>query len=112
LRFVFRNFPLTDSHPHALHAAEAAECAAVQGKFWEMHDKLFENQKKLDDRHLVKFAREIGLDEARFVAEMETNGFQDRVQEHFSSGLRSGVHGTPTFFINGARYDQAWDLES
>ena len=112
LRFVFRNFPLTQSHPHALHAAEAAEAAAAQGRFWQMHDTLFEHQRHLDDRHLSMYAQTLGLDEARFAAEMEAHAHLKRVEDHFNGGVDSGVHGTPTFFINGVRYDASWDLES
>lgn len=112
LRFVFRNFPLTQSHPHALHAAEAAEAAAVQDKFWEMHDVLFEHQKRLEDRDLGSYAQKIGLDEPRFAAEMEAHAHFKRVEEHFNGGVDSGVHGTPTFFINGVRHDASWDLET
>jgi|SRR5579862_2433328 len=112
LRFVFRNFPLSESHPHALHAAEAAEGAAAQGHFWEMHDALFEHQQALDDRHLVGYAKAIGLDEAKFSQELSTHAHAPRVREDFQSGVRSGVNGTPTFFINGVRYDDSWDLET
>ena len=112
LRFVFRNFPLTESHPHALQAAEAAEAAAAQDKFWEMHDTLFEHQKRLDDKHLATYAGKVGLDESRFAAEMESHAYFKRVEEHFNSGVESGVHGTPTFFINGVRHDAPWDLET
>ena len=112
LRFVFRNFPLTHTHQHALPAAEAAEAAAAQGKFWQMHDALFEHQRRLGDRQLVRYAAMIGLNGARFAADMETHAHQGRVQEHVDSGLSSGVHATPTFFINGVRYDQSWDVDS
>ena len=112
LRFVFRNFPLTHAHQHALAAAEASEAAAAQGKFWEMHAKLFEHQKRLGDYQIAKYAEAIGLDMARFAADMETHAHQDRVQAHFDSGISSGVHGTPTFFINGVRFDRSWDVET
>jgi protein-disulfide isomerase len=112
LRFVFRNFPLTESHPHALQAAEAAEAAAAQRKFWDMHDALFEHQRKLDDRHLAGYARDLGLDVPRFVDEMGKHAHLGRVEEHFNSGVDSGVHGTPTFFVNGVRHDRSWDLET
>ena len=111
LRFVFRNFPLTHSHPHALVAAEAAEAAGAQQKFWEMHDTLFEHQRALDDAHLEKYAQAIGLDVKRFDKEMEDGKHAARVREDFMSGVRSGVNGTPTFFINGVRYDGSWDAE-
>ena len=112
LRFVFRNFPLTHAHEHALAAAEAAEAAAAQGKFWEMHAKLFEHQRRLGDYQLARYAQSIGLDASRFAAEMDSHLHQARIQEHFDSGISSGVHGTPTFFINGVRFDQSWDAET
>jgi protein-disulfide isomerase len=112
LRFVFRNFPLSEAHPHAEHAAEAAEAAAAQGKFWEMHDHLYENQDALDDEDLVGYAKALGLDVPRFVREMEEHRYAERVREDFRSGVRSGVNGTPTFFINGARHDGPFDLGS
>jgi len=112
LRFVFRNFPLTHSHPHALVAAEAAEAAGAQQKFWEMHDTLFENQRRLDDRHLVSYAARVGLDASRFAADMESHAHLERVEQQFNGGVDAGVHGTPTFFINGVRHDASWDLET
>jgi protein-disulfide isomerase len=112
LRFVFRNFPLTQSHPHALAAAEASEAAAAQGKFWEMHDTLFEHQRRLDDRHLSTYAQTLGLDESRFAAEMTSHAHITRVEDQFNGGVDSGVHGTPTFFINGIRHDASWDLDT
>src|SRR5271167_1073596 len=96
LRFVFRNFPLGEMHPHAEHAAEAAEAAAAQGKFWEMHDLLYENQDALEDEDLVKYAKALRLDVARLVTEMEAHQHAERVREDFSSGVRSGVNGTPS----------------
>ena len=112
LRFVFRNFPLSQVHEHAEHAAEAAEAAAAQGKFWQMHDYLFEHQKQLDDDHLVQYAGAVGLDGARFETAMRDHAEQPRVREDFMSGVRSGVNGTPTFFVNGVRYDDSWDLDT
>ena len=110
LRFVFRNFPLAELHPHAQHAAEAAEAAAAQGHFWEMHDALFEHQRALDDAHLVQYARAVGLDERRFTDALTSHEFTARVRRDFIGGVRSGVNGTPTFFINGVRYDDSWDV--
>jgi protein-disulfide isomerase len=110
LRFVFRNFPLAQIHPHAEHAAEAAEAAGEQGKFWEMHDTLFEHQDALDDLDLVRYAVDLGLDVARFEGEMAAHVHAGRVREDFLSGVRSGVNGTPTFFINGRRHDGSYDL--
>jgi protein-disulfide isomerase len=112
LRFVFRNFPLTESHPHAQHAAEAAEAAAAQGRFWEMHDALYAHQHALSDRDLVKYAASLGLDEERFYAELTTHTHAPRVREDFLSGVRSGVNGTPTFYINGFRHEAPWDLKT
>ena len=111
LRFVYRNFPLRDSHPYAQHAAEAAEAAGAQGKFWEMHDRLFERQFALDDDALIEYAGDLGLDVARFRRELAGRVYEPRVREDFRSGMLSGVNGTPTFFINGARHDDAWDVE-
>lgn len=112
LRFVFRNFPLTEIHPHAQHAAEAAEAAGARGYFREMHDTLFEHQRALTDRHLAEYAAAIGLDQEQFQQEMSGNTRARRVHEDFVSGVRSGVNGTPTFFINGRRHDDAWDFET
>jgi protein-disulfide isomerase len=107
-----RNFPLTNVHPHAEHAAEAAEASRAQGKFWEMHDCLFEHQQALDDRDLVEYAAEIDLDVPLFIREMTAHRYSDRVREDFLSGVRSGVNGTPAFFINGARYQGSLNLRS
>ena len=112
LRFVFRNFPLTQSHPHAEHAAEAAEAAAGQEKFWEMHDYLFEHQQALDDTHLVHYADALNLDREIFMREMTEHVYTNRVHEDFLSGIRSGVNGTPTFFINGVRHDDSIERET
>ena len=112
LRFVFRNFPLSESHPHAQHAAEAAEGAAAQGRFWEMHDSLFEHQRALDDRHLVGYASALGLDAVAFEHDLRAHTHKTRVREDFVSGVRSGVNGTPTFFINGLRFDDSWDPDT
>ena len=112
LRFVFRNFPLAQAHPHAEHAAEAAEAAGAQGKFWEMHDMLYENQDALEDEDLLRYAKALKLDLPRFIKEMEAHTYAERVRSDFSSGVRSGVNGTPTFFINGMRHDGPFDLRS
>lgn len=111
LRFVFRNFPLTNIHPEAEHAAEAAEAAGAQGAFWQMHDRLFERQFALDDDHLLEYATELGLDADRIRGQLEAGAYAARVREDFMSGVKSGVNGTPTFFINGVRYDGSWDRE-
>jgi protein-disulfide isomerase len=110
LRFAFRHFPLTQIHPHAEAAAEASEAAGAQGQFWEMHDLLYENQPMLDPPSLVGYAGELGLDLKRFVRELEEGVYRRRVREDFLSGVRSGVNGTPAFFINGLRYDGSWDI--
>jgi len=107
LRFVFRNFPLKEIHPHAERAAEAAEAAGAQGKFWEMHDLLFENQGALEDADLLRYAASLSLDGDRFATDLSTGVYTARVRGDFRSGVRSGVNGTPTFFINGVRHDQA-----
>jgi protein-disulfide isomerase len=112
LRFVFRNFPLTQAHPYALVAAEAAEAAALQGKFWEMHDIIYENQEMLEPRALLVWARELGLDIEKFENAIRKGEVTKRIKEDRMSGIASGVNGTPCFFINGNRYDGAADYES
>jgi len=112
LRFVFRNFPITTSHPYAEQAAEAAESAAAQGRFWEMHDLLYEHQQSLDGRHLLHLAGELKLDLSKFEADLIGHRYADRVHDDFMGGVRSGVNGTPSFFINGERYDGSWDQSS
>jgi diadenylate cyclase len=111
LRFVFRHFPLDSVHPHARRAAEAAEAAAAQGRFWEMHDLLFESRDDLDDEALRRFATRLGLDLARFEDDLAERRHAPHVREDRLDGERSGVEGTPTFFINGARYEGSLDLE-
>ena len=112
LRFVFRNFPITTSHPHAEQAAEAAEAAATQGRFWEMHDLLYENQKHLREEDLRGYAQKLELDVDVFDRELAEDVHAARVHEDFMSGVRSGVNGTPTFYIAGVRYDDSYDLET
>ncbi len=112
LRFVFRNFPLTQAHPYALIAAEAAEAAVLQGKFWEMHDLLFEEQIFLEPHIIRSWAKRIGLDLERFGNDIKQDVVQIRIKEDRQSGIRSGVNGTPTFFINGTRYDGLPDYDS
>ena len=111
LRFVFRNFPITTSHPHSEHAAEAAEAAAIQGKFWEMHDHLYENQQRLTDSDLHAYAEEVGLDVEQFDRDLAEHAPADRVREDFMSGVRSGVNGTPSFYINGAKYEGSYAFD-
>ena len=109
LRFVFRNFPLSQAHPHAQHAAEAAEAAGAQGRFWQMHDLLYENQRRLDDASLAGYAEAIGLDPQRVLQALEEGTYEPKVRDDFMSGVRSGVNGTPAFFINGVRWDGPWN---
>jgi protein-disulfide isomerase len=111
LRFVFRNFPL-EMHPYAQHAAEAAEFAAAHGKFWEMHDLLFEHQANLKDNVLLKLAVKLRLASDHLVHALKEGKYAARVQTDLDSGIASGVQGTPTFYINGQRYDGDYDLDS
>ncbi len=112
LRFVFRNFPLTQAHPYALIAAEAAEAAALQVKFWEMHDLLFEQQTFLEPDIILSWAKRIGLNLEKFEDDIKQGVIEERIKEDRQSGIRSGVNGTPTFFINGTRYDGTPDYDS
>ena len=112
LRFVFRNFPITTSHPHAEQAAEAAEAAAAQSRFWEMHDLLYENQRRLRDQDLHAYAEQLGLEVDRFDKDLAEHVHAPRVREDFMSGVRSGVNGTPSFYVNGARHDDSYDLDT
>ncbi len=112
LRYVFRHFPISSIHPDAQLAAQATEAAATQGKFWEMQEALFDHQGELDESHLIQYAAEIGLDVEHFERELKEGVYAEHVSEDFHSGIQSGVNGTPTFFINGERYEGAWDFES
>ncbi|MFI5362579.1 MAG: DsbA family protein [Elusimicrobiota bacterium] len=112
LRFVFRNFPLIEAHPYAFLAAEAAEAAAFQGKFWEMHDLIFEQQALLEPEIIPVWAERLGLDLKRLASDISTGGVAARIKEDRRSGIRSGVNGTPTFYVNGRRHDGAPDYES
>jgi protein-disulfide isomerase len=112
LQFAYRHFPLSEIHPHSVRAAEAAEAAGAQGRFWEMHGVLFENQHALEDEDLVNYAQYLRLDVPRFVSELSEGVWAPRVREDFMSGVRGGVNGTPTFFINGVRHDGPWDFDS
>jgi len=103
--FVFRHFPVEDAHPHALAAAEAAEAAGAQGKFWEMHDLLLANYRHLTLHHLESCAAQIGLDMARFKAEMKDEIYRQRIREHQAGGRRSHLRATPGFFVNGMVQD-------
>ena len=110
LCFAFRNFPLTTVHPHAQRAAEAAEAGGAQGRFWEMHDLLYENQNALEDEDLARYASALGLDAERLMHEVETGAHAARIREDFRNGVRHGVNGTPSFFINSVRYDGRTDV--
>jgi protein-disulfide isomerase len=112
LCFVYRHFPLTQMHPHAEPAAEAAEAAGAQRKFWEMHDLLFQRQDALEDEQLIEYADGLGLNAMRVTTELAAHVYRARVRADFMGGVKSGVNGTPTFFINGARYDASWDVET
>lgn len=108
IKFVFRNFPLSKIHPHAFMAAVATEAAGMQGKFWEMHDMVFENQKSLDRENVIYFSRLLGLDTDRFKEDIQDKRLKEKVEKDFESGLRSGVNRTPTFFINGEKFEGDW----
>lgn len=112
LRFVFRNMPLSEIHPFAEMAAEAAEAAGAQGKFWEMHDGLYEHQAELGSELMSALAKRLHLDVPRFEQDLVSRKFRDHVKRDFMGGVRSGVNGTPTFFIDGARYDGILDEQS
>ena len=112
LRFVYRHFPLSQMHPDAFRAAEAAEAAGAQGIFWEMHDMLFENQRALTDQDLLGYAAALDLDAQRFTTDITSGTFAEKIRENFLGGVKSGVNGTPTFFINGVRHDGPWDGNS
>ncbi len=112
LRFVFRNFPLIESHPNAGIAAMTAEFAATKNKFWEMHDLLYENQEFLDMPNLVKYAESLDLSAADLQMAIEKEIFADKIKNDFMGGVRSGVNGTPTFFINGIRYNGSFEYEN
>ena len=109
LRFVFRNFPLGEMHPHAEFAAETAEFAGTHGKFWEMHDLLYESQNRLGGELFQELAKRLKLASADLLTALETREFLDRVRADFAGGVRSGVNGTPTFFINGQRHDAPFE---
>jgi protein-disulfide isomerase len=108
LKFVFRNFPLRKIHPHAYPAAVATEAAALQGKFWEMHDIIFENQKTLEPESILFFANKLGLDIERFQKDMLDESLFLKARKDFESGMRSGVNRTPTFFVNGKKFNGDW----
>jgi protein-disulfide isomerase len=110
MRFAFRHFPLTHIHPHALAASAAAEAAARQGRFWEMHELLFHRQKALDDEHLLAYADNVGLDVPRFDHDRASDKVMARVARDVESGEASGVHGTPTLFIDGVLHEDGYEV--
>jgi protein-disulfide isomerase len=112
LRIVFRHYPLSGLHHHAQQAAEAAEAAGAQGKFWEMHTLLFERQQALRTQDLIRYAEELTLDVERFRDELKTGMYSERVRADFLAGVQNGVYGTPGLFLDGVRYDGEWDKES
>lgn len=111
VRFAYRHFPLVEVHPHAELAAEAAEAAGAQGKFWPMHDLLFENQQHLKANQLRAYAQRLELDLSRYDYEMDDHVYLQRVREHIACGLASGVRGTPGFYVNGAPQDVSFGFE-
>jgi len=112
IRFIFRHFPLEEAHPHALMAAEVSEAAAAQGKFWPMHDSLFQNQAHLKDRDLYRYAGDLGLDLARYAAEMDDHIYLQKVREHAQGGRRSHIRATPTFFLDGVVQDISFGMQA
>ena len=111
LKFIFRNFPLTEIHPEAFGAALAAEAAAHQDKFWEMHDIIFEHQRHLQAENILQYAKRVGLNMAIFSKDIQQQLFIDKVEDDIESGIRSGVNGTPSFYVNGAKYNGSWEEE-
>jgi protein-disulfide isomerase len=112
MEFAYRHFPLTQVHPHAQMAAEAAEAAGAQDRFWDMHHVLFTHQNALDTPYLIRYAELLGLDLNAFRRDLALHRHAPKVREDFLSGVRSGVNGTPTFFINNVRYDGPHDFAS
>jgi protein-disulfide isomerase len=111
MRFVFRNLPLADVHPHAEAAAEVAEALGLQGKFWEIHDTLYKNQSDLSNAALLRYIEEVGGDAKKAQSDIDTGAPGKRVEADFEGAIRSGANGTPTFFVNGERYDGSWQYE-
>lgn len=111
LKFVFRNFPLTEIHPNAQNAALSAEAAGLQHQFWPMHDLLFRNQKKLEEIHLMTYAEKLGLNLTVFEKDLISPVLAKRIEHDFEGGIRSGVHGTPTFYLNGLKFTGDWQGE-
>ncbi len=111
VRFIYRHFPLVEAHPHALAAAEASEAAAAQGRFWQMHDVLFQNQAHLKDKDLNRYAAQADLDLVRYTAEMDDHIYLQRVREHIEGGRRSHIRATPAFFVNGVLQDVSFGMQ-
>ncbi len=112
LRVAYRHFPIESAHPHALQAAEAAECAGGQGRFWPMHDLLFANQTHLTLKHLRPYAEQLALDVTRFTAEMDDEVYRQRIREHMEGGRASHLRGTPGFFVNGVIVDVSFGMHA
>jgi protein-disulfide isomerase len=112
MAFVFRHFPLTQIHPMAFPAALAAEAAGRQRQFWGMHDLIFENQLQLSENALLEFARTLHLNMTVFRQDLQDPALGEKIEAHFESGVRSGVNGTPSFFINGVKYNGSHDYNS
>jgi protein-disulfide isomerase len=112
VRIVFRHYPLSGSHPHAQLAAEASEASGAQGKFWEMHDLLFQHQDGLAPKQLAAYAEQLSLDMDRFRKDLKARTFEERVREDFKRGVANGVYGTPGLFVNGVRHDGGMDAQS
>ena len=112
LRFVFRNFPLQQAHEHAMSAAMTAEFAATKGKFWEVHDALYESQDQLGPGLYTAIAAQLGVDGKELGDALESDTIFEKVKKDFDGGVRSGVNGTPSFFVNGTRYDGPRDFET
>ena len=111
VRFVFRHFPLTNVHPYAELAAEVAEAAGSRDRFWPMHDWLFEHQRNINPRHLMVGVEQIGLPADVIARETSAHRYIDRIRRDFVGGVRSGVNGTPTFYVNGVRHDGGYTLD-
>jgi protein-disulfide isomerase len=112
VRFIFRHFPLVEAHPHAQLAAEAAEAAAAQGRFWQMYELLFENQAHLKDKDLQRYAGAVGIDLIRYKAEMDDHIYLQKVREQMEGGRRSHIRATPTFFVNGVVQDVSFGMQA
>ena len=111
LRIVFRHYPFSGVHPHAQLAAEAAEAAGAQDRFWDMHCLLFQNQDALKPKDLTRYAEQLSLDKKQFADDLKHRTYEDRVREDFRRGVQNGVYGTPGLFINGIRHSGDWDTE-